>query len=170
MGDSASMDPHARYGSPTSAARERDAALARAGRVRGLTIAGSAALSAALAGLVAASPPSKANTTATHMAATPVSTPARPIVLRAPALPPLASASALGLQAPSQAPQSSASNAGSSGAGSSGAGSSSGSSGSGGSSAAQSNPQEPTPAPPSQTVTPAAPAPAPAAPVVSGGS
>jgi hypothetical protein len=163
MGDSASMDSHARYGSPTSAARDRDAALARAGRVRGLTLAGSAALSAALAGLVAASPPSKANTTAPHVAAGQASAPAQPVVLRAPALPPLASASALGLQAPSQAPQPSDPNAGSSGAGSSGAGSSSGSS------AAQSNPQEPTPAP-SQTVAPAAPAPVQAAPVVSGGS
>ncbi len=116
------MDSHVRSAPPSSAAaRDRDAALARAGRVRGLTIAGSAALSAALAGLVAASPPSQASTSASAPRGTAarVTPPARPVVLRAPQLPPLESASALGLKAPSQPPQSGSSDQ-SSGGGSQG--------------------------------------------------
>lgn len=94
-----------------AAVLERDAALARVGRMRRLVIFGSAALSAAFAGLVSttplgkASPRTTAGTASTARASTPVA--------QAPSLPPLANANQLGLQGPSVAPSSSADNSGS---------------------------------------------------------
>jgi hypothetical protein len=85
------------------AALERDAALARAGRVRRWTIAGTAALTAAFAALVGAIAPgrslgAKRSAAATTTASTASSSSSS-------AMPPLASAGQLGLQGPSQSPQ-----------------------------------------------------------------
>jgi hypothetical protein len=93
--------------SPRAEARHRrDAALARVGRVRGLAIAGSAALSGAFAALVAASPPGSAHTvraTGGRASASGVSGGVSGGV-RAPDLPPLASAAQLGLGPPGEGP------------------------------------------------------------------
>lgn len=83
----------------------RDAALARVVNARRWVILGSAGLSAGFAALVSTSPPSKASIrSAKRPVASPVTT--RPSSNRAPSLPPLPDGSALGLQGPSQAPQS----------------------------------------------------------------
>ncbi len=84
------------------AALERDAAVARAGRVRRWAIAGTAALTAGFAALVAAIAPGKS------LGAKHVSTPSRtPTASSSPSspMPPLESPSQLGLQGPDQAPQ-----------------------------------------------------------------
>ena len=93
--------------SRSGAALARDAALARVGSARRLTILGAAGLSAGFAALVATSPPSKASTasakrtvaTTTPRATTPSTRPGK-----APALPPLSGGSQLGLAGPSQSP------------------------------------------------------------------
>jgi hypothetical protein len=90
-----------------SAQRARDEALRRVGRVRGLTIIGAGALTAALAGLVSAVAPGRSLGARTKVAAAPRT--ARPAPRRSSTpglrMPPLASASQLGLQAPGAAPQ-----------------------------------------------------------------
>ncbi len=86
---------------------DRDAALQRVARVRGLTILGAGALTAALAGVVSAVAPGHTLRGRTVVAAGP-RTPAARSPRRAsstPRLPPLASASQLGLQAPGSTPQ-----------------------------------------------------------------
>jgi len=86
---------------------DRDAALRRVGRVRGLTILGAGALTAALAGVVSAVAPGHTLRGKTAVAARPGAT-AAPGLRRAsstPRLPPPAVASQLGLQAPGSAPQ-----------------------------------------------------------------
>lgn len=92
------------------AVRERDAAMARAGRVRGVAIAGSAVLSAGFAGLVAATAPGSASAgthahaTAGHTHAAAAVTSSRGAGVPEPALPPLEGPGALGLQGPAQDP------------------------------------------------------------------
>jgi hypothetical protein len=100
------MDTEA-YNALTSAQRARDRALRRVGRVRGMAIVGAGALTAGLAGLVSAVAPGRTLTARTKIAAAPRTArpaPRRPSN-RALKMPPLASASALGLQAPGAAPQ-----------------------------------------------------------------
>jgi hypothetical protein len=89
------------------AALARDAAMVRVGHARRWVILASAGLSAGFAALVAASPPSNASTTKAK------TTPAAPAPVRraavtrkgqAPALPPLADGTQLGLQGPGEAP------------------------------------------------------------------
>jgi DNA polymerase III subunit gamma/tau len=101
------MDTQA-YNALTSAQRARDHALRRLGRVRGMAIVGAGALTAGLAGLVSAVAPGRTLTARTKVAAAPrTARPAPPrSSIRALKMPPLASASALGLQAPGAAPQS----------------------------------------------------------------
>lgn len=178
------MDPaRPRFRVPAHAVRERDAALRRMGRARGAAIAASAGLSAAFAGLVASSPPGSKASVAPRVRYTPVasrqgaSTPS--VQAAAPALPPLAGASALGLQAPAQAPDAAS---GANGSSSSESSSSSAAQGApstsaqvspsppASSSAAAAAPSAPAPAA-SQAAAAPAPAPAPQpGPVVSGGS
>src|SRR5947209_5554874 len=86
-----------------SAVLERDAALTRVGRLRRLAVFGSAALSAAFAGLVSTTPLGKASTRTPARARSTAPRPATSTA-RAPALPPLAGANQLGLQGPSVAP------------------------------------------------------------------
>jgi hypothetical protein len=133
---------------------ERDAALGRVGRVRRGLIIGAAALTAGFAALVSAIAPGRS---AGHTKITRTSTRASPRVTAAVTkMPPLASAGALGLQGPSQPPQTS---------GSDGAGA-------GPAAPAQSQSAAPQSSAPSQSVpSPGAVAPAPTpAPAVSGGS
>jgi len=107
--DSDGMNPSG-HTPPTraNAALARDAALARVGHARRWVILGTAGLSAGFAALVAASPPTNASaTTAKSTSAAPARPTSVAAVTRkgqAPALPPLANASQLGLQAPGQAP------------------------------------------------------------------
>src|SRR5579875_2099205 len=89
------------------AALARDAALARVGTTRRLAILGSAGLSAALAGFISTSPPSKASTTSATRTPAPATTAPQKVASapsrgQAPSLPPLANASSLGLQGPDQ--------------------------------------------------------------------
>ncbi|MGH2869693.1 MAG: hypothetical protein ACRDNK_19265 [Solirubrobacteraceae bacterium] len=84
-----------------AAQRQREAALARLTRVRGVTLIGAAALTAAVAGVVSAA--SGRTLGAKHYIGGTRASVQRPA---APAkLPPLASASQLGLGAPASAPQ-----------------------------------------------------------------
>lgn len=88
------------------AALERDAALLRVSRVRRLAIVATAALTAGCAALVASIAPGKSLATKPNVASatiTPIGSSAG--ARSAPALPPLAGAAQLGLQAPAQAPQ-----------------------------------------------------------------
>jgi F0F1-type ATP synthase membrane subunit c/vacuolar-type H+-ATPase subunit K len=90
-----------------SAQRARDEALRRVRRARGLTIFGAGALTAGLAALVSAVAPGRSLGARTKVAAATSRTTSAPrrsatVELR---MPPLASASQLGLQAPGQAPQ-----------------------------------------------------------------
>jgi hypothetical protein len=104
--DSDGMNPSGQT-PPTRAhaALARDAALARVGHARRWVILGSAGLTAGFAALVAASPPSHASTTkATTTSTAPIRTATVTRKGQAPALPPLASGSQLGLQGPSQNP------------------------------------------------------------------
>jgi hypothetical protein len=98
------------YNALTSAQRARDEALRRLKRVRGMTIVGAGALTAALAGLVSAVAPGRTLGARTKVAAAPRT--ARPAPrrssTRALRMPPLASASQLGLQRPGAAPESAA--------------------------------------------------------------
>jgi hypothetical protein len=85
---------------------DRDAALARVGRTRRWLLAGAAALTAGLAALASALVPGRSlaskHPTTTTGTTGPAKTPTRKTE---PALPPPASLTQLGLQAPSQAPQ-----------------------------------------------------------------
>jgi len=94
--DSHTMPPAQRPQPRPDAVLERDSALARVSRLRRFVIAGSAALSAAFAWLVSTSPPGKASA---HTRGPRVLTAQRAThaALRAPALPPLEGARALGL-------------------------------------------------------------------------
>jgi hypothetical protein len=129
---------------------ERDAALRRVSRVRRWSLAGAAGLTAGVAAFVSAVAPGK-SLSAKRRATAQLTPPTR---TRAPAndgrakMPPLASASDLGLQGPSESPQASAKPD------------------------PTQTPQDQSQAPPDQSqVAPTpAPAPAPPAPVVSGGS
>lgn len=94
-----------------AAVLERDAALARVGRMRRLVIFGSAALTAAFAGLVSTTPLGKASPRTTART-TPSTARASTPVAKAPSLPPLANANQLGLQGPSVAPSAPADNSG----------------------------------------------------------
>lgn len=91
------------------AALARDAALNRVSHTRRWVILGSAGLSAGFAALVSASPPSHASTTRAKSTARPpaVAPSTGTRSKKAPALPPLANGSQLGLQGPSQAPSAS---------------------------------------------------------------
>ncbi|MBV9002738.1 MAG: hypothetical protein JO304_27025 [Solirubrobacterales bacterium] len=97
------MSPeHLDYRSRSPAARTRDAALARVGRTRRWVIAGAAALTAGIAGLVSAVAPGRSLASKSHVpAATARSSPSGSTI---PPLPPVASAGDLGLQGPGQAP------------------------------------------------------------------
>ena len=93
--------------SRAGAALARDAALARVGSARRLTILGAAGLSAGFAALVSTSPPSKASTASAKRsvpATLPSTTTPGARSGEAPALPPLAGGSQLGLAGPSQSP------------------------------------------------------------------
>ncbi len=94
-----------------AAVLERDAALARVGRLRRLVIFGSAALSAAFAGLVSTTPLGKASPRTTARTA-PSTARASTRSAQAPSLPPLANANQLGLQGPTVAPSAPADNSG----------------------------------------------------------
>jgi len=100
--DSGTMPSAQRSPQRSTAVLERDAALARVGRLRRLVIFGSAALSAAFAALVSTTPLGKASVRSTRTGSTAprASTP----VAQAPSLPPLAGANQLGLQGPQVAP------------------------------------------------------------------
>ena len=107
--DSGAMDPSGPDpANRAHAALARDAALNRVSHTRRWVILGSAGLSAGFAALVSASPPSHASTTSARSAAKPPAVTPRPSTgtrsKKAPALPPLANGSQLGLQGPSQAP------------------------------------------------------------------
>ncbi len=98
------------YNALTTAQRARDQALRRVARVRGMTIVGAGALTAAFAGLVSAVAPGRTLGARTKVAtvtrtAGPASRRSSAVALR---MPPLASASQLGLQPPGAAPQSAA--------------------------------------------------------------
>ncbi len=169
-----SVRPRSRM--PANAVRERDAALRRMGRARGVAIAASAGLSAAFAGLVASSPPGQASAAPrVHY------TPAAPrhgantsaARVSAPSLPPLASASALGLQAPAQTPDAASTSNSSGSSSSSSAAQTAPSASSQASSApsASSGSAAAAPSAPAASASQPAPAPTPQpAPVVSGGS
>jgi hypothetical protein len=134
---------------------ERDAALRRVSRARRWMIIGAGGLSAAFAALVSAVAPghslgakTHAEVASTGSARTAKASTAAASTASAPRMPPLASASELGLQGPSQDPQASSDPS---------------------QSQAQAPPSQPTqPAPAAQNPTPVAPSTAPA--VVSGGS
>jgi hypothetical protein len=116
---------------------ERDAALARIGRTRRWVMAGTAALTAGAAGLVAGITPGRsfgAKPAATTHAAS-VNPAARAATASAPRMPPLADPSSLGLTGPAQPPT-----------------------------AASSNPSQSSPAPAETTTSQSAPAPSQAAP------
>jgi len=99
-------------GRQSSAALARDAAIARVGRTRRWVIAGAAALTAGVAGLVSAVAPGRSlasksgvkteASTGAGRAATGASASSSAV----PQLPPVANPSSLGLQGPSQPPQS----------------------------------------------------------------
>jgi hypothetical protein len=99
--------PEPRRGSATSAALQRDAALNRISRTRRWLLVATAGLTALFAGVVASITPKKvaARTPGAGLSAA-GSRAARPRSKAA--LPPLASAAALGLQAPGSAPQAAA--------------------------------------------------------------
>jgi hypothetical protein len=89
--------------SPSSAALQRDAALARISRTRRWMLAGAAALTAALAGLASALVPGKSLGAKTRSASVaPRTTTKSSSSSVAPSLPPPAGASALGLQGSEQ--------------------------------------------------------------------
>ena len=96
----------------SSAALARDAAIARVGRTRRWVIAGTAALTAGLAGLVSAVAPGRslASKTSSHTetatAAGKAASGANASSSAVPQLPPVANPSSLGLQGPNQPPQS----------------------------------------------------------------
>jgi hypothetical protein len=87
------------------AQQDRDAALRRVARVRGMTIAGAGALTAALAGVVSAVAPGR-TLGAKPTAPASIATVKRRQTSSTARMPPLASAGQLGLQAPGSAPQS----------------------------------------------------------------
>jgi F0F1-type ATP synthase membrane subunit c/vacuolar-type H+-ATPase subunit K len=90
----------------TNAQRARDQALRRVLRVRRLTIIGAGALTAGLAGLVSAVAPGRSLGARTKVAAaTRTAKPVRRPSTAGLRMPPLASPSQLGLQAPGAAPQ-----------------------------------------------------------------
>jgi hypothetical protein len=157
------MHRGARRPSKSLAQLERDAALARLGRVRRWVIAGAAALTAGFATLVSAVTPGRsagaqAQARGLGSSRTPVrrATPAR--------MPPLASASELGLQGPSQAPESSSAPSQSSSASSQSPSASSQSSSAPSQSSSASSQSSSAPSQSSSAPSQAAPAPAQAAP------
>jgi hypothetical protein len=92
--------------SPSHAALERDAALDRVGRTKRWAILGTAGLTAGFAALVSSVAPGKTLKHGQTVLRSAAATTTRPRPTGATKMPPLASASALGLQGPSQAPQS----------------------------------------------------------------
>jgi hypothetical protein len=101
--DSGTMLTGVRPPHRSPAVLERDAALARVGRVRRLVLLGSAALSAAFAGLVSTTPLGKASASSTTSGRSSAAA-STGSGAKAPALPPLPGAGELGLQGPSVAP------------------------------------------------------------------
>ncbi len=135
MRSMASNDNRSRSGAQRAQATlERDIAIARVSRVRGASIAGAAGLTAGFAVLMAGIAPGKTYgaTIRAGGALTPLKA-AEVGVGVLPQMPPLASASVLGLRAPASLPSAAAGSSGGSGASSASA-SSSGASGSSGSS------------------------------------
>lgn len=167
--DSDRMPPRISTRVASPAVRARDAALNRVSRTRRLLITASAALSAAFAGFVSTSAPGKASPRTARLGASAALEPAprtSQTTLRAPALPPLASASQLGLQGPTDTPQpDSGGSASPDSGGSAGSGTPSG-----GGDQTQAPAQPSAPAPSPAQSAPAQPSTPPGGGVVSGGS
>jgi hypothetical protein len=89
-----------------AAQRERDAALDRVSRVRGVTIFGAGALAAALAAVVSAVAPGRSLGAKVPVRSHAVLAKRTPVRTASARMPPLASPSQLGLQGPAGAPQS----------------------------------------------------------------